>query len=385
MLRDMTRGLVLVTLITWAAALAAQPPAPAQEAAARAARATARIQALQREADRLAAEARSVLVDLRRLEIDRAIRAEELAETNAALAETTAALEAGTARAEALAAQRVAQTPAVETRLVELYKRGRGGYARLLLGAEDVRDWGRMSRGVAAMARLDQLRLESHRRIVADERAAVVELAATREEAARLQVTAARAEQDLARAIAARNTRLEDIDRRRDVAAQYVGELDAARRALEQAVSGLAAGVTATTPALPIGPFRGDLEWPVRGPVVSRFGRAPSNRFGTAIVRNGIEVEVPLRSPVHAVHEGTVAFAAPFTGYGTLVIVDHGGEAYSLYGHLLGATAEVGAVVDRGAVVGESGLGPAGAPAAYFELRIDGRPVDPLQWLRSQP
>ncbi len=385
MLRGMTRGVVLVMLMAWAAALAAQPPAPPQDAAARAARATERIQALQREADRLAAEARSVLVDLRRLEIDRAIRAEELAEANAALAETTTALESASARADALAAQRVAQTPAVETRLVELYKRGRGGYARLLLGAEDVRDWGRMSRGVAAMARLDQLRLESHRRIVAEERAVVVELAATREKAAQLQLTAATAAQELARAIAARNSRLEDIDRRRDVAAQYVEELDAARQALQQAVSGLAAGIPATTPTLPIGPFRGDLEWPVRGPVLSRFGRAPSNRFGTAIVRNGIEVGAPLRSPVHAVHEGTVAFAAPFTGYGTLVIVDHGGEAYSLYGHLLGATVEVGAAVDRGAVVGESGLGPTGAPAAYFELRIDGRPVDPLQWLRSQP
>ncbi|MDP1568589.1 MAG: peptidoglycan DD-metalloendopeptidase family protein, partial [Vicinamibacterales bacterium] len=199
------------------------------------------------------------------------------------------------------------------------------------------------------------------------------------------QETAAGAARELARAITARNAQLEALDRRRDLAAQYVGELDAARRALQLTVSGLATGAPAVMPALPIGPFRGDLDWPLRGPLVSRFGRTPANRFGTAIVRNGIEVGAPEGSPVRAVHEGTIAFAAPFTGYGTLVIVDHGDEAYSLYGHLLAATADVGAVVDRGAVLGESGAGPTGEPAVYFELRIDGRPVDPLQWLRSQP
>jgi murein hydrolase activator len=363
----------------------AQPTPAAVNAELRAQRAAARIQALQREADRLAAEARSVLVDLRRLELDRALRAEELAEADAGLADATAALEVAGARVEWLAAQRVAQAPGVEKRLVELYKRGRGGYARLLLGAEDVRDWGRMSRGVSAMARLDQLRLESHRRVVAAEREAADALAATRAEAASKQRTAAAAARELAQAVASRNRRLEDIDRRRDLAAQYVGELDAARRALQDAITALADGTPALTPVLPIGPFRGDLDWPIRGPLVSRFGRASSNRFGTAIVRNGIEVGAPERSPVRAVHDGTVAFAEPFTGYGTLVIVDHGNEAYSLYGHLLASTAIVGAAVERGAVLGESGAGPTGNPAVYFELRIDGRPVDPLQWLRSQP
>jgi murein hydrolase activator len=382
-LRRLRHALVLTTLAVCGLAPAGQTPV--DEATARTERATARIEALQREADRLAAEARGVLVDLRRLEIDRAIRAEELAEANAALADVTAELDAATARAEALAAQRVAEAPGVETRLVELSKRGRGGYARLLLGAEDVRDWGRMSRGVAAMARLDRLRLEAHRRVVAAEREAVAELTATRAEAVTLQEEAAGAARQLSRAIAARNSRLEDIDRRRDLAAQYVGELDAARRALQEAVAALAAGAPATAPVLPIGPFRGDLDWPLRGGLISRFGRSPSNRFGTAIVRNGIEVAAPEGSPVRAVHEGTVAFAAPFTGYGTLVIVDHGSEAYSLYGHLLAATAAVGTVVERGGVIGESGVGPTGEPALYFELRIDGRPVDPVQWLRSQP
>ena len=77
-----------------------------------------------------------------------------------------------------------------------------------------------------------------------------------------------------------------------------------------------------------------------------------------------------------------MAFAAPFTGFGTLVIVDHGGNAYSLYGHLSQALVTKGAAVKRGSIVGAVGQTPTGVAALYFELRIDGRPVDPVQWLR---
>ena len=76
-----------------------------------------------------------------------------------------------------------------------------------------------------------------------------------------------------------------------------------------------------------------------------------------------------------------MAFAAPFTGFGTLVIVDHGSSAFTLYGHLLDAAVKAGTNVSRGTPLGRVGVAPSGGAALYFELRIDGRPVDPLQWL----
>jgi len=82
-----------------------------------------------------------------------------------------------------------------------------------------------------------------------------------------------------------------------------------------------------------------------------------------------------------AVHEGTVAYAAPFSGFGTLVIVDHGKAAFTLYGHLRDASVSAGTNVSRGTPLGHVGLSPSGGAALYFEVRIDGRPVDPLQWL----
>ena len=122
--------------------------------------------------------------------------------------------------------------------------------------------------------------------------------------------------------------------------------------------------------------------WPADGVVSGRFGRQRANRFGTTLVRNGIEISLPEGRPVHPVHEGTVAYADQFSGYGNLVIVDHGDRAYSLYGHLASLEVHRGERVDVTDTVGVAGRNPAGNPSLYFELRVDGQAVDPLQWLK---
>ncbi|MEW6321676.1 MAG: peptidoglycan DD-metalloendopeptidase family protein [Acidobacteriota bacterium] len=375
------RALACVALSLAAGAAAAQPAATPAELREQARRAADRIRTLQAEADRLAEESRTVFVDLRALELERQMRLEETAARDAELAAVEAELAAAAARVERLEAERLAATPGVAARLVDIYKRGRGGYVRLLFAIPDIRSLGRLTRGVAAVAALDEARIGAHRRTLAAERQALADLEGRRRavEAARAEAAAARTALD--RAVAARNRLIDDLDRRRDLAARYIGELQAAQTALDAAVSG-AAGASAVT--LPLAPFRGTLDWPVRGRVLTRFGRS-AGRFGTAIVRNGIEIDAAEGSPVAAVHEGTVAYAAPFTGFGTLVILDHGGGAFTLYGHLQRADVAPGARVPRGGTVGRAGLTPAGGPAVYFELRIDGRPVNPLQWLRSAP
>jgi septal ring factor EnvC (AmiA/AmiB activator) len=124
------------------------------------------------------------------------------------------------------------------------------------------------------------------------------------------------------------------------------------------------------------------MPWPADGVVSSTFGKAM--RGSPASARNGIQLSLPEGEPVHAVHEGVVAFADAFEGYGNLVIVDHGDKAYSLYGHLAAMAVKKGDRVEASSTVGLAGRDPAGNPALYFELRVDGSPVDPLQWLKRQ-
>lgn len=367
----------MLACLALAATLSAQ--APADQARAQSDRAAARIRELQAEADRLAARARTVFGELRRLELERAIKQEELLTAERALARATADRNDAEQRLKALEATRVAATPGISERLVELSKRGRAGYVQLLLASNDVRALGRMARGVAAVAELDRLRLEAHRRMVAAERSAFTELEKQRAAVAAEQKAAVRARASVEAAVLARNRMIDDLDQRRDLAAQFVAELQQAQLELENTVAG--ADAASTVMALPIRPFQGELPWPVTGPVVAPFGRVASGRFDTSIVRNGIDVSAAEGTPAMAVHEGTVAYAAPFTGFGTLVIVDHGRSAFTLYGHLSEAAVTAGTKVSRGTVLGSVGVAPSGAAALYFEVRIDGRPVNPVEWL----
>jgi septal ring factor EnvC (AmiA/AmiB activator) len=360
--------------------LQAAPPATDNQQQAE--RAQRRIRALQAEADRLASQSRTVFGELRKLEIDRAIKQEELQKAERELRRVTTDRDATAKRLKALEATRIAGTPGVAERLVELSKRGRAGYVQLLLASNDVRAMGRMARGVAAVAELDRLRLETHRRNLTAEKAALDELSKQRTAVAALQKDAARAKAAVDAAVIARNRMIEDLDRRRDLAAQFVAELQGAQREIERTVA--STDSSSRVVALPIRAFRGDLPWPLRGEVVQRFGRVPAGRFGTTIVRNGIEVSGREGADIGAVHEGTVAYAAPFTGFGTLVIVDHGQSAFTLYGYLAEAVVSAGTNVSRGTVLGTLGQSPSGGAALYFEVRVDGRPVDPLQWLQKR-
>ena len=342
-------------------------------------RITARIKALQAESDKLAAQARTVFGELRRLEIDREIKQAELVKTDTELARVTADRDRAERRLKALEATRIAETPGIRERLVELSKHGRAGYVQLLLASNDVRALGRMARGVAAVAQIDRVRLETHRRILAAERDALNDLDQKYDMVEALQKDAAKARAAVVAAVSARNKMIENLDRERDLAAQYVVELQHAQLQLEEKLATAEAGSSVV--ALPIRPFKGDLPWPITGDVSTRFGRQSSGRFGTSIVRNGIEVTAAEGTAATAVHEGTVAYAAPFSGFGTLVIVDHGKAAFTLYGHLRDASVSAGTNVSRGTPLGHVGLSPSGGAALYFEVRIDGRPVDPLQWL----
>jgi murein hydrolase activator len=340
-----------------------------------------RLSALRKEADDLARREKTLLVELRRLELERDIRVEIQNDAQAALAAATQDLADTTAHLDALEHRQAVEIPGLEQRLVQLYKLGSGGYLRLLLSVDDVRDIGRAYRTVAALASLDRERVRAHASTVQSLREVRAELETRRARAAKLDEDAKRATSEAAASVAARSGLIDQIDQRRDLTAKYVGELQNAQLKLSATVSALPAGGT----QISIRPFEGALEWPVAGPVIGRFGRDRGSRFGTAITRSGIEIQASGGMPVNAVHDGTVAYAAPFTGFGNLVILDHGAHAYTLYGYLSSISVTKGGRIPRGAKVGAVGSGPKGQPSLYFEVRVDGKAVDPLQWLKPRP
>jgi septal ring factor EnvC (AmiA/AmiB activator) len=378
MIRALTAAAACLALASLSAHAARQaPPSPA--ASDPGARAAARIKALHQEAEALARQERTLLGDLRRLEVERDLRVEESRRLDGEAAALEARMADTRREIETLRVEIDAVRPSLERRLVEVYKLGRPGYGRLLLGARNVRDAGRVVRQTVALAAMDQRRVDDLRASMDRLDKAGTDLRQQAASLQKVQESARVAAADAQRAAEARAALIRQIDSRRDLAAQMAGELELASQRLRQVVPGDAAVMA----SLPIKPFRGGLDWPARGRVLSWYGQRRNPRFGVGGRQTGIEIAAAEGAPVRAVHEGRVVFADVFTGLGQLVILDHGGLAYTLYGHLGSVAVQKGAHVDHGQAVGTVGPSPAGNSALYFELRIDGRPVDPLEWLKD--
>jgi murein DD-endopeptidase MepM/ murein hydrolase activator NlpD len=100
-------------------------------------------------------------------------------------------------------------------------------------------------------------------------------------------------------------------------------------------------------------------------------------------VHSGVDIAAPSGTPIRAAAAGTVIVATKAdTGYGWRIVVDHGGGVTTLYAHLSAFSVDPGARVARGQVIGAVGqTGLATGPHLHFEVRVNGAPNDPIQYL----
>src|SRR4029450_6284994 len=163
-----TSGLLSAILVAFAftTALAQSSDRARTEALAR--RAADRLQSLQREADRLAAQERTLIGDLRKLELERQVKGEELKQFDRDAVKLEAELAGITERMGALQQSEREARPELTARLVEMYKLGQARYLRLLLSAPDLRRMGQAFRTVAALAKLDRDRVAARARTLAE-------------------------------------------------------------------------------------------------------------------------------------------------------------------------------------------------------------------------
>ena len=334
-----------------------------------------RIRALEDEADRIAAQARGVVDAIHALEVERdqhqTAAARAAADARATDVERAAAHE----RLERLRQADAMDEPLIAARLVSLYKQGRGGYARLLLGAETLQEMGRAARTISTLVQQNAGRMTA--------RLADIAAAAEQEEALTARLAALQAAEmaeldartAAIAAIADREAAAAALDQRRDTTAQMLGALRGAEAPAPAAPAG-------STPAAPFAAFKGALDWPVVGPVATRFA---SGRRQAGTMGNGITISAPPGTPVVAVHAGVVTYAEPLAGFGTMVMLDHGGGFSSAYGLLRAISIRRDQRVSAGDQIGTvAEAAPGTKSALYFEVRADGRPTDPIQWLRPR-
>ena len=122
--------------------------------------------------------------------------------------------------------------------------------------------------------------------------------------------------------------------------------------------------------------------WPLRGPVNSGFGGRESPWSAKSEFHSGLDIGAPIGTPVKSPAPGTVVFAGVHPEYGQTLIIDHGHETKSLYGHLSKLQATVNQKVQRGEVVALSGnTGRSSGPHLHYEIQVKGQSVNPTSYL----
>ena len=218
------------------------------------------------------------------------------------------------------------------------------------------------------------------------------ELAAKKQELDEQQRTLAAAKQAVRREAENKRVLLASLRRQKDTRLKVLREMEAAAARLEKVIEEISKRAlnksresVPGTPGRGFEALRGKMDWPVFGKVIAPFGKFKHPEFAAEIVRKGIDIDAPVGEEIRAVEQGTVVYSDRFSGYGKMVIIDHGERYYSIYGHLSEILKQTGAGVKRGEVIGKAGDSDSLAGSKlYFEMRKDGHSVDPLPWFRKQ-
>jgi murein hydrolase activator len=305
----------------------------------------------------------------------------------------------GALRAEVtrLEGHRTGQEEALARRLRVMYRvHAQGGALPLILSGDDPVTRATAVRHLASLAALDARLIREYRGTserLADRKGREE---ARQQELAALHADAQREQAEVDREAAKRRTLLAMVRDERAYHERIVGELTEASRRLEGFIRELGAKQRKLAkvpppkggiepPGVGFGGFRGRLPWPTDGRIVVPFGAQVHPRFGTRTFRNGVDIEAAEGTDVTAVYAGHVIYTGWFKGYGNLIIVDHGSEYYTLYAHIAEIEVKEGEDVRQGQRIGTVGdTASLAGPRLYFEVRYQGRPQDPAEWLRQR-
>jgi septal ring factor EnvC (AmiA/AmiB activator) len=308
------------------------------------------------------------------------------------LAAITTEVDQTSARVDKAERELAGRRTTLERRLVNIYKRGPLYSAEALLTARSFGELVARYKYLHELATQDRAlvtRVQTLRDQVFRQRADLVRLRSAVEEN---RMDKQQEEDRLARLRGERTTNLQQVQR----SAQQLRDRLAALRASESRLTNVIASIesdrrrtAATRPNAPreTSSLRtsdlGRLDWPVDGTVLYRFGRVV-NPNNTTTRWNGIGIAAAAGTAVRSVAPGTVVSVGQLGTYGLTVIVQHGAGDYSVYASLNSASVRTGVAIRKGDTVGTVGTSdPDLRPHLHFEIRPQGRAVDPESWLRG--
>ncbi|MEW5899848.1 MAG: peptidoglycan DD-metalloendopeptidase family protein [Acidobacteriota bacterium] len=337
---------------------------------------------------RIAAEAKkesTLLSQLDRIAFQKKLIRNELALRNMQLEQLSRELSSVRGRITALRERLRREQKAIETTLVTLYKFGRFDFLQFLLGAESMAAVFTESKHLSLLARSQQDIIASFLQTISDLKAAETIQEAKRAEVSTLLQEAGQKKQQLEVQEAENRALLQEIQRNKKKFEQALAEQSERAEQLQSLMQKMASQeLVLPFRFVPLYEKRGKLPWPIAGKIITRFGI--ERRLNTSTKNNGIEI-APSKgnTTIRAIHPGKVVYADYFQGYGNLLIIDHGLNYYSLYGHCDEFTVSKGDFVKEEqpiALVGD--IGSLKGISLYLEIRRKTEPLDPLKWLKRR-
>lgn len=282
---------------------------------------------------------------------------------------------------QSLEKERVAQQQRVMRELRQAYQMGREGGLKALLNQDQPET---LARALAYHGYIYDARQEAitaYRKTLNDLEAVAVDIQRTTEALQTTRASLAQQLSDIKATKASRQKTLVKINANIANRDQQREGLLRDRSQLENLLKSIEATIIALVEPESYRPFtavKGKMPWPLAGKHRHRFGQM---RNKGKMRWQGVTIPAVPGADVRAIHYGQIVFADWFRGSGLLVIVDHGDGFMSLYAHNQSVLVEVGEWVTAGTVVSTAGnSGGQDSTALYFEIRHNGKPVNPAKW-----
>lgn len=259
----------------------------------------------------------------------------------------------------------------LHSRIVAMYKAGRVGYLPYLLSSDSYNDFMRMAKFLKIVIDHDAHVLRNYRAQWLEKKRYQEKSENDMRELKQIISHRERKKLEILHAKSEKVAFLEAVRREKAEYRKWIQELEVRARELHLFIEKLEKEMREKEVSdLNFRFHKGRLSMPVRGNLLSeRQGR-------------GIIIEAPQGSPIRAVFSGQVIFAGRFEGYGNIIILDHGGKYYTVFGHASKVLKGVNERVAEGEVIALVGdTGSIRGPCLYFEIRHKGKPENPLEWL----
>jgi murein DD-endopeptidase MepM/ murein hydrolase activator NlpD len=268
----------------------------------------------------------------------------------------------------------------LDKRIRDIYENGQISYVDVLFGAKDFNDF---------MTRMDLLKriikhdydliikIQDQRKLILEKKAELERDQAALKE---LEKSAELKKKEVEISKAKKEKVLDKVVNDRDTAERAYQELLEASRQVEQMIRQSRYQVSGAQGS---GKSTGSMIWPISGPITSEFGWRTHPIFGTAKYHSGLDIGGDYGMSVVAADGGVVIYAGWISGYGNAVIIDHGNGVSSLYGHNQSLVVSEGQSVSQGQLIAYCGsTGYSTGPHVHFEVRENGSPVSPYNYLR---